>query len=312
MGSNVARELVSLGAKVTVIDNLAPLYGGNMFNIAGIEKKIRLVVGDIRDQDAVGKLVAEADIVFDFAAQVSHIDSGDMPFEDLDVNCRGHLNILEAARKHNPRAKVLFSSSRLALGKICRNPVTEDHPTNPLSIYGIHKLAAEKYFFLYHKNFGVRTTVFRITNPYGPRQQIKHSKYSIPGWFMRMAMEGKPIKIFGDGKQLRDYIYVDDLVGAFLLAGLSKETDGQLYNCGSGKSVEFKKMVELITKIAKSGTIEHVPWPADYEKEETGDFETDIGKLQKAIGWMPQISMERGLELMHEYYEANAGKYLQK
>ena len=310
VGSNITHKLVSLGAQVTILDNLAPLYGGNKFNIHNIKDKVTVVVGDIRDTNMIDKLVVNMDMIFDFAAQISYIDSGNIPFEDLEINCKGHLNILEASRKFNPSVKILFSSSRLALGKIIENPVTENHPTNPLSIYGIHKLTAEKYFLLYHKNLGMKTTVFRITNPYGPRQQIKHSKYSIPGWFMRQAMENKTIKIFGDGKQLRDYIYVSDLVQAFLLAGISDNTNGQICNCGSGKSIEFQKMVKLVIGIAKSGTIEHVPWPSDYEKEETGDFETDISKLQAAINWVPEISMEEGLHQMYEYYKANFDKYI--
>ena len=310
IGSNIIHELVSLGARVTILDNLAPLYGGNKFNIYDIKDKVTVIIGDIRDTNLIDKSVINMDIIFDFADQVSHIDSGNIPLEDLEINCKGHLNILEASRKFNPSVKILFSSSRLALGKIIENPVTENHPTNPLSIYGIHKLTAEKYFLLYHKNLGMKTTVFRITNPYGPRQQIKHSKYSIPGWFMRQAMENKAIKIFGDGKQLRDYIYISDLVQAFLLAGISDNTNGQIYNCGSGKSIEFQEMVKLIVNIVKTGTMKYVSWPKDYEKEETGDFETDISKLQAAIGWVPEISMEKGLIQMYEYYKANFDKYI--
>lgn len=310
IGSNLAHRLVSLGAEVTIIDNLAPLYGGNIFNINGIEDKISLVIGDIRDQKLTEELVSNKDFIFNLAAQVSPIDSGNMPLEDLDINCKGYLTILEACRKLNKNAKVIFPSSRLALGKITENPVTENHPANPLNLYGVHKLTNEKYSFLYNKNYGLKTTVLRITNPYGERQQIKHSKYSVPGWFMRLAMEGKSINIFGGGKQKRDYIHISDLVEALLQAGINSSTDGHLYNCGTGKSVEFKEMVELIIKTVGSGKIEYVPWPEDYKKEETGDFENDMSKFYKDTGWKPKIGLEEGIVRMCEYYKENKNKYI--
>lgn len=309
LGSNLAHLLVANGAKVTILDNLDSLYGGNNFNIKGIEKKVKLMNGDSRDKKLIDKLVKDTEIIFDFAAQVSPIDSGTMPFEDLDANCKAHLILLEACREHNPRAKILFSSSRLALGAITQNPVTEEHPAEPLNLYGVHKLAAEKYFRIYHDNYGIRTVVFRIANPYGERQQIKHSKYGVPGWFMRLAMEGKPIKIFGKGSQTRDYIHIHDLVRAFALAGLSPKTDGHLYNCASGKSVKLKEMAEMIIKIVGRGSIEHVPWPADYGKEETGNSESDVSKLKAAIDWEPEVSLEKGLTSMIDYYRLHKDKY---
>jgi nucleoside-diphosphate-sugar epimerase len=310
IGSNLAHLLIANGATVTILDNLAPLYGGNLFNIDDIKNDVKVVIGDIRDKKTVDELVKHSDIIFDLAAQVSPIDSSLMPFEDLDINCRGHLNVLEACREHNPQAKVLFSSSRLALGKITQNPVTEEHPTDPLNMYGIHKLTAEKYFRMYHVNHNIRTVVFRITNPYGERQQIKHSKYSIPGWFMRLAMENKPIKIFGEGTQMRDYIHISDLVRAFALAGLSPKTDGNIYNCGTGKSVELKKMVETIVATIGTGSIEHVKWPENYGKEETGSFESDISKLQDAISWEPKVKLDDGVRMMCEYYKKNKDRYI--
>lgn len=310
IGSNLAYTLVKLGSRVTIVDNLAPLYGGNLFNIQGIKDQIEMIEGDIRDIKLIEKNIQNKDFIFNLAAQVSHIDSSNIPFEDLDINCRGHLTLLEVCRKYNSRAKILFSSSRLVLGKIVVNPVTEEHPTEPLSLYGVHKLTAERYYLLYNRNYGLRTSILRLSNPYGERQQIKHSKYSIPGWFMRLAMEGKTISIFGDGKQMRDYIHIDDVVEAFLLVGASEQTDGRLYNCGAGRSVEFREMVELVIKIARSGGIEYVPWPSNYEKEETGNFETDISKLQKTTGWTPYVTLEDGLKKMHEYYSKYWEQYI--
>src|SRR3989344_1859136 len=310
IGSSIARKLVSLGAKVTIIDNLDTLYGGNLFNIEDVKDKIEIVSGNTSDQNLIERLLLDKDVIFDLAAQVSHSDSSQMPFEDLEMNCKSHLILLEACRQKNPKAKIVFSSSRLTLGKILENPITEEHPTNPLSLYGIHKLTTEKYFVLYNKIHGIPTTVLRLTNPYGERQQIKHSKYSMPGWFMRLAMEDKTINIFGDGEQLRDYIHINDIVDAFLLVGIKKETDGEIYNCGIGQSVTFKKMVDLVTKIVGSGKVKHVPWPENYEKEETGHCEVDISKLKRATIWQPIISIEEGLERMWQYYKIHKDKYI--
>src|SRR3989344_5890453 len=279
IGSSIARKLVSLGAKVTIIDNLDTLYGGNLFNIEDVKDKIEIVSGNTSDQNLIERLILDKDVIFDLAAQVSHSDSSQMPFEDLEMNCKSHLILLEACRQKNPKAKIVFSSSRLTLGKILENPITEEHPTNPLSLYG-------------------------------ERQQIKHSKYSMPGWFMRLAMEDKTINIFGDGEQLRDYIHINDIVDAFLLVGIKKETDGEIYNCGIGQSVTFKKMLDLVTKIVGSGKVKHVPWPENYEKEETGHCEVDISKLKRATIWQPIISIEEGLERMWQYYKIHKDKYI--
>ena len=187
--------------------------------------------------------------------------------------------------------------------------LAENHPAEPLSLYGVHKLTAEKYYNLYHNNYGIKTVIFRIANPYGEKQQMKHSKYSIPGWFLRMAMEGKTIKIFGSGEQLRDYIHISDLTLAFLLAGITEKTNGKIYNCGLGKSTSFKNMVETIVKTTENGKIEYVKWPSNYEKEETGNHRTDISKLKKDTGWVPHIKIEEGIERMYQYYKKNKDNY---
>lgn len=310
LGSNIANKIVSLGAEVTILDSLNPLYGGNFFNIEGIKDKINVVIGDIRNESLVNGLIKDKDIVFNLAAQVSYIDSSLMPFEDLDVDCKGQLVVLEACRKYNKNAKIIFSSSRMVLGKILTEIVDEEHPTNPLSFYGIHKLIAEKYHLMYYRDYGIRSVVLRITNPFGERQQIKHSKYSLPGWFMRLAMEGKTIKIFGDGNQLRDYIYGTDIASAFIFCAVSDNTDGKIYNCGYGESLRFKDMVNLVVKTVGSGNIEFVPWPENYERIETGDFKTDISKLTKDVGWKPEITVEEGVKRMVDYYKKYKDKYL--
>ncbi|MFA5098661.1 MAG: NAD-dependent epimerase/dehydratase family protein [Candidatus Paceibacterota bacterium] len=310
IGSNLAHELIFLGAEVTILDSLHPLYGGNIFNLEGINDKVNFVKGDIRDEKLVNELVKEKDLIFDLAAQVSYIDSLSIPFEDLDVNCQGHLVVLEACRNFNKGVKIIFPSSRTVYGKSNEELITENSLTNPPGLYAVHKLAAENYLMVYCKEFGVKSVVLRITNPYGVRQQIKHGKYSLPGWFIRLAMDGQTIKIFGDGNQLRDYIYISDLIDILLLAGIDSKADSQIFNCGSGIRRKFKEMAELAVKIVGSGSVEYVSWPENYNKVETGDSALDVSKLKKVLDWSSKVSLEEGLQKTFDYYKENKNNYI--
>jgi len=309
LGSNLAHRLVEEGAVVTLVDNLATLYGGNLFNIKDIEKKVTVVINDMRNMDIMKPLIEKADVIYHLGAQVSYIDSLNIPYEDQDLNATATLNILECCRKHNPGARIMFSSSRMIYGKVEQPLVTEESPTNPLSLYGIHKLASEKYLMMYYKDFGIPATVLRVTNPYGPRQQIKHSKYSLVGWFIRQAMEGKVIRIFGDGTQLRDYIFVDDIVNAMMKCAEASSAAGEVINLGSGQSSRFCDMVSTVVKHVKNGRIEFVPWPDNYEKIETGDVSIDISKLKRITGWSPDFSLDQGVQRTFEYYNKFSEHY---
>lgn len=301
IGSNLAQTLVSLGAKVTILDALLPPYGGNTFNIAGIEDRVELVNGNILDQPLVEALVTKSEFIFHLAGQVGYVDAKDKPFVDLDFNGKGNLLMLEAVRIRSPQARILFSSSRLVYGKILTLPVSEEHPTNPLSLYAIHKLLGEKYYGYYAHQYGIHGVSVRIPNPYGPRQQMKHSKYSIVGWFVRRALENQTIEIFGDGLQERDYIYIDDIVDA-LLRLIVKGAAGEAYNIGSHERLRFVDMVDMIIAEARGGRKKLVPWPADYEKNETGDYVADIHKIAAATGWQPQVSFADGIKATIQYY----------
>lgn len=310
MGSNLAHALVALGADVVALDSLHPLYGGNTFNFEGIKDKIQFINGDIRNEKLMNELVRGKDLIFNFAAQVSHTDSLRIPFEDVDISCRGLLVILEACRNFNRDVKIIFPSSRLVFGKTKQNPLSEDSPVSPLELYAAHKLTAENYLMVYYKEFGIKPVILRIANPYGIRQQIKHSKYSLPGWFMRLAMDGQVIKVFGDGNQLRDFIYVSDLIDAFLLVGLEEKVNGHIFNCGSGNSYKFKDMVESIIKIVGNGKMEYVPWPENYGKIETGDSTLDISKLKSFVNWNPKVGLEEGVRRMFDYYKKYRNNYI--
>lgn len=302
IGSNLAHALVGLGADVTIVDALLPLYGGNHFNVASIKDNITVVEGDIRDSELMAKLVANQDLIYHLAAQVSYIDSKEQPFLDLDINARGLLTVLEAMRCHAPAATLLFASSRLVYGKILTTPVREDHPTDPLSLYGIHKLVGEKYCRYFSDTFGLHTLSVRIPNPYGPRQQMKHDKYSIVGWFIRQALEGNTIRVFGDGQQERDYLFIDDIVEAFLRLTPVGES-GSVYNIGTHERVRFLDMVDAVITTIGRGAKEHVPWPANYEHNETGNYIADTTRVSTLTGWQPQVSLQSGIKKTVDYFE---------
>jgi nucleoside-diphosphate-sugar epimerase len=310
LGSSIAEKLLKADAKITLVDNLHPLYGGNKFNVESIKDNVHVIIDDIRNEEVMAPLIQKSDLIFHLAAQVSYIDSLSMPFEDLDLNAQTTLKILENCRKLNPKVRVVFSSSRMVYGKVNQPIVTEDSETNPLSLYGIHKLTSEKYLLMYYKDFGIPTTVLRLTNPYGPKQQIKHSKYSLVGWFIRQAMEGKTIKIYGDGQQLRDYVFVDDIVEAMIRSAASDHAAGEVINVGSGVSSKFSDMVHDVVKIVGKGKIEFIPWPENYEKVETGDISVDISKLSAIANWKSEYSLIEGIEATYSYYKKNISHYI--
>jgi UDP-glucose 4-epimerase len=309
IGSTIARLLVEQGAEVTVVDAMLPTYGGNRFNLNGIMDKIVFVKGDIRNLDRVKQWVDGADYVFSLAAQVSYVDSNNDPLLDLDINCRGHLNLLLALSQINRQAKVVFTSSRFVYGSIDYNPVDEGHDFNCLSIYGIHKLAGEKYYRFYHDAHGLDTVSVRITNPYGPRQQMKHSKYGIVNWFIRLALEGKPLTVFGKGQQKRDYIFVEDLAEGILSVALAPGTAGQVYNLGTGVGTPFIDMVNLVAKTIPGTEVQYLPWPQDRFFVETGDFIADISKITAATDWAPRTSLQEGIEKTVAYYQEHPAQY---
>lgn len=311
IGSTLAHKLVGCGAHVVIVDAHIEPYGANLFNIKGIETDVDVNITDIRDKEAMKILVKDKDLIFNFAGQVSHNDSLENPFLDADINYIAHLNVLECVRRFNPQAKILFSGSRLQFGKIAHVPVDETHPLNPETPYAFNKTAAEMMYNYYFRMYGICSVVFRIANPYGTRCQMKHSKYALVNYFIHQAMEDKEITIYGDGEQIRDYIYVDDLVDAFICAASSDKADGEVFNVGSGVGIKFKDMVQLIIDVIKKGKVKHVPWPENYMNVETGDYVTDIGKICNILGWNPRVALREGIAKTHEYYRKYSKHYFQ-
>jgi len=309
IGSTIAHKLVNYDAIITIVDACIEPYGSNMFNLEGIRDKVSISITDIRDKEAMKFLVRDQDIIFNLAGQVSHNHSINDPFLDADINYIGHLNVVENVRKFNPKARILFSGSRLQFGPIERNPADENHPMRPKTPYAFNKTVAENMYRFYYEVHGIPSVVFRIANPYGSRCQMKHSQYSIVNFFIHQAMENKTLTIFGDGKQLRDYIYVEDLADAFLLAAVNDEVNGQIFNIGSGIGTKFKDMVNMVVDVVGKGKVVYVPWPDDYLNVETGDYLTDITKISKILNWNPSINLEEGINKTYEFYRRHHHHY---
>ncbi len=309
IGSNLAHALVSVGAKVTIVDALIPGLGGNRFNVSGLEESVDVVIGDIRDSAAMDSLVAGVDVVFSLAAQVDHIASMDDPLGDLDMSGRGALTVLEACRRTGRRIRVVFPGSRLQFGVPKSLPVGEDHPMDPLNIYAVHRLLGECYQRVYGRSLGVSTVVLRLSNPFGPRQQMRHSKYGILNWFIRLALEDREITLYGEGSQERDYFYIEDAVDAFLRAGAMDEADGQVFNVGAGEPIAVAEAARTIVEVVGSGRVTSIPWPEDRSRQETGGYVTDITKIKTTLGWEPRIPFAEGVRRTAEYYRANRKHY---
>jgi UDP-glucose 4-epimerase len=302
IGSNIAHKAVSLGAKVTVLDACLDPYGYNEHNLEGIREKVAFVKGDIRDAPLMAKAVKGADVVFNCAAQVSHVDSMKDPFLDIDINCRGMMTVLEAVRKHADKAVVVYAGTRGQVGKAEYLPIDEKHPTNPPDVYGIDKLAAEKYHLLYHEVHGLRTVSLRINNAFGPRHHMKHSRYGILNWMIRCALLGEDLTVYGDGLQTRDYSYVDDVVDALVLASQKPNAFGEVFFLGSGVQIPFIEALQKIVAVAGKGRITKIPWPADRKAIESGNVVFSFGKAQRVLGWKPTTPFEDGLAKTVAWY----------
>ena len=303
IGSTVAQQLLKYKAKVTIVDLCLEPYGANMFNLEGVRDQVNVSITDIRDREAMKILVKGKDIIFNLAGQVSHNDSIEDPMLDCEINYVGQLNVMNNVMKYNPTTKMLFAGSRLQFGPIKTIPVDETHKLEPQTPYAFHKTATELMYKYFNEIHEIQTVVFRIANPYGPRSQMKHSKYSIVNYFIRQAMEGKNLKVFGDGNQLRDYIYVEDLANAFLLAAINEDANGQVFNVGSGVGTRFKDMVRTVVEVVGYSNIDYIPWPEKYLNVETGDYATDITKISRTLGWHPSVSLREGIKKTYSYYK---------
>lgn len=309
IGSNLARHLVDLRASVTIVDSLIPEYGGNLFNIAGIEDQVNVNISDVRDEHSMKYLVQGQDYLFNLAGQTSHVDSMQGPFTDLEINAKAQLSILEACRRYNPSIKIVFASTRQIYGKPAYQPVDEKHPLCPVDINGVNKLAGEWYHLLYNNIYGIRTSVLRLTNTIGPRMRIKDARQTFLGIWIRFLVEGKPFEVW-DGKQLRDFTYVDDAVEAFIMAAASNDANGRAFNIGGDGVISLKDLADLLVGVNGGGEYIVKEFPLDRKRIDIGDFYADYSLIRSTLGWEPKVNLKEALKKTVGYYEEHIDKYV--
>ncbi|KKR03886.1 MAG: NAD-dependent epimerase/dehydratase [Candidatus Uhrbacteria bacterium GW2011_GWF2_39_13] len=308
IGSNLAKRLVKMNAEVTIVDSLIPEYGGNLFNIKGFEDRLKINISDVRDVHSMKYLVQGMDYLFNLAGQTSHMDSMSDPFTDLEINSKAQLSILEACRKNNPDIKIVFASTRQIYGRPQYLPVDEKHPSAPIDVNGINKLAGEQYHVLYNNVYGIRCSILRLTNTYGPGMRIKDARQTFVGIWIKNAIEGKPFEVWG-GEQLRDFTFVDDAVNAFLLCAAKDNANGKVYNLGGERNFTLKKLAKIIETF--SGCEYHIrDFPSDRKVIDIGDYYSDYSKIKSELNWEPETSLETGMKHTFNFYKAAINHYL--
>ncbi len=309
IGSSLARRLVELGARVTVADSLVPEYGGNLFNIAGLEEKLQVNISDVRDEHSMRYLVQGQDFLFNLAGQTSHADSMQNPYTDLDINCRAQLSILEACRKYNPRVKVVYASTRQIYGKPKYLPVDENHLLGPVDVNGVNKIAGEEYHILYNNVYDVRACALRLTNTIGPRMRIKDARQTFVGIWIRLIVESQPFEVW-EGHQLRDFTYVDDAVDAFLLAAASEASNGQVFNLGGDCVISLKDLADLLVQINGGGRYVTRSFPTDRRRIDIGDYYANFDRIRSTLGWEPRVPLREALTRTLDFYREHLPHYL--
>lgn len=309
IGSSLAIKLIECQALVTIVDSLIPELGGNTFNIDSVRHRIVINNSDMRDRKSLDELVKDKDYIFHLAGQVSHSYSMENPQRDLDVNCASTINLVESCRHNNPHVVLVYTSTRQVYGIPQYLPVTEDHPSIPIDVNGINKLTCEQYHTLYYKVYGLRSTVLRLTNVYGPRQQISSNRQGFIGIFIRQALKRQTIRVYGDGRQIRDFNYVDDVVEAILLSAIKESCYGNIYNIGSPHHYSLIDVVEMLQEITDV-CYEIVPFPDNKKIIDIGDYYGDYSLFHKITGWRQKIDMPKGLRKTIAFYRQNPEEYL--
>lgn len=310
IGSNLARQLVALGARVTIVDSLIPEYGGNRRNIAGLEQQLTVNISDVRDRHSLPIFLQGQDYLFNLAGQTSHMDSMSDPETDLEINGRAQLSLLEACRKHNPGIRIVFASTRQIYGRPDYLPVDEKHPLRPVDVNGINKLAGEQYHLLYSQVHGIRSTVLRLTNTIGPRMRVKDARQTFVGIWVRCAVEGRPFEVWG-GEQLRDFTYVDDAANAFLVSAARDEAIGKIFNLGGPERLSLRALADELVRIAGEKAKYSVhEFPAERKKIDIGDYYSDGRLIEQQLGWKPVVGIREALRETFGYFERELSHYI--
>jgi len=309
IGSNLAIRLVGEGASVAVADAKIEGYGANEANLAEVRGHVEVHLSDVRDESAMAELVTGVDVVFHLAAQVSHVMSLSNPYPDIDINIKGTAALLEACRKRNPSATLIRSGTRGQYGPAVKLPVAEDAPSDPRGLYEISQLSAEMVCRAYNRIHKMRIVPLRLTNVYGPRAQMRHSQFGVVNWFVRLALDGRPIPIFGSGRLVRDFLYVDDCVEALVRAAEEPAASGEILNVGHDRASTFLEVAEILRELVPGTTIEFTDFSPERKAQEPGDFLSDITKIRRILSWEPVVGLREGLSRTVEFYRERRGDY---
>jgi UDP-glucose 4-epimerase len=309
IGSNLAIRLVDLGAEVTLMDAILPGHGANLFNIAPIRSRVALTFSDVRDANIMGYLVENQDYLFHLAGHVDHVASLNDPYPDIDINVRGTATVMEACRHFNPDVRVIYTGTRGEYGEAASLPVDETAPTMPKALQEISNLTAEKITHMYHQVHDIRSVMLRLTNVYGERGQMKHSRYGVANWFIRQVIDDEEVSVFGSGEIKRDFLYVDDCIDGLLMSALCDDAYGQILNVATGDPLDFVTLARVLVDVAQSGRWCFTPFSPERAAQEPGDFYADIGKIKRMVGWHPTTSLHEGLSKTVSYYRLNKAHY---
>jgi len=304
IGSNLTIRLAELGARVTVIDSSVPGCGADEANLKPVRDSVTVLHRDIADTSALENHIRTADLVFNMAGEVSHTHSMKWPRRDAELNAVAQLRFLEGCARLHPGLRIVYAGTRQVYGRPRYLPVDENHPFCPVDFNGIHKGLAIQYHLLYAQLGKLDAVVLNLTNVYGPRMALWEPCQGFLGVFLRRMLQRQQLQIFGDGSQLRDPLYVDDAVDAFLMAGAAPQLPSRLYNLGGPEALSLQQIAETCSRLAGGPAPALRPFPPDHKKIDIGSYRADWTRIRTELGWQPRTHFTEGISRALLFYQA--------